>query len=184
MKAFVWLLTGWLTFLGAAFGADQPQPADNLTLDKPVVNKPPPSINSVAIKGQLVTAKDSKNPNAKPKQLIITVNRMCKDDLGDCVAKWNVIGLDVTERKLESIGSGELPVTLTNRLPQCVTSSPPVTISYTPANRGQPGKVIHASGYKLSGWSVQVYQGSALVGEKYEPVSLKAEMAKQAKGDK
>ncbi|MCX6997742.1 MAG: hypothetical protein NTV49_11800 [Kiritimatiellaeota bacterium] len=198
MKYRVLWVAGWLTFLGATFGADQPQPEDNLPLDKPVVNKPPLSANSVMIKAQIIEAgakseppprgsgllhtKDQKrDPNApKSKQLLITVARICKDDLSDAVVQWRLYATDVETRKMTVAGSGEIPVALTNLASQSVTSDPPVTVKYIPVKieqsggNQQAGRIIRASGQRISGWAVQVFQGTTLVGEKYSDSSLKS----------
>ena len=186
MKAILLLLAGWLTCMAVAQGADETVPVDK---PSPSV-KPPLSANSVAIKAQLVEVRHDKDkkpldPRARPKQLVITLTRMSKDDLGDCTVKWSILGTDMADHKLVAVGSGDVPVTLTNRAPQCITSEPPVIVTYTPAKpgsggQGKPAKTIPASGQKMRGWCVQVLQGSALVGEQYDSMSTKAEMAKQA----
>jgi hypothetical protein len=49
---------------------------------------------------------------------------------------------------------------------------------YPPAKPGSAAKVIPASGNKLTGYGVQIFEGDKLVGESYEPLSMKEEMNK------
>ena len=175
MKHLLCCVTGLAMLSATAPAAEPPTPPP----------APAPSVNSVRIiKADLVEPrqpykKDQKppDPHKKNKQLIITIARVSTSDLGELRVRWSLIGQDVGEHKTIEIGSGDISVALTNMSPVCVTSEPPVSITYTPS-KFEGGKTTPASGNRLSGWSVQVYQGAALVGEKFSPSSLKSDLQK------
>ena len=199
MKRQLLGVAAWLALCLAAPGEELTLPDQGgLKLDKPPETKPQYSPTSVDIRAQIIEAPDknepvvdrwsglrnTKDPKRKPsggpksKQLAITLTRMCRAELNDVTVKWRLFAIDVESRKTVVAGSGEVPVVLTNMAAQSVTSTPPVTVTYTPPRRdytpNQPaGRVTRGTGQRLSGWAVQAFQGDALVGEKYSDTNLK-----------
>ena len=142
----------------------------------------------------LLNVKDQKRRNVggpKSKQLFITLARMCKDDLGELRVQWRLYASDVQTHKTDIVGSNEVSIALTNLTPQSITTEPPITITYTPGKveySNNPGgnnnniaasRVIRASGQRMTGWAVQVFQDTTLVGEKYSDPGLKSGVEKK-----
>jgi len=181
---------GWCAAVGFALAAAAP-----------AADPPAPSVNSVGIRAIII---DARPPGAAPtrvdgflrysqprhtetggprsKQLAITLNRQCREDLGELRVQWRLVATDAESHKQTVVGSGEVPLVLTNLASVCMTSEPPVTVTYTPPklervdnrnSNANVGRLVRATGQRMSGWAVQVFQGTTLVGEKYSDYTLK-----------
>lgn len=123
--------------------------------------------------------------------LAITLTNRTREELSGLVVKWAIFASDLKERETSKAGSGEVKASVYPRHPELVQSQT-VTMNYTPrhAVRSSSGKgrskggkggsvkmkTVEASGTRYRGWGVQVFQGSALIGEAYSTPELKAEM--------
>ena len=187
-------LVAWIALALAAPAADPPPPAINAVgIRATIIDARPPGAAPVRVDGFL-RSKDPKHSDTggpRPKQLAIALTRQCKEDLGDLRVQWRLVATDVESHQQTVVGSGEAPLVLTNLMSVCITSDPPVTVTYVPAkmervdnrnvnNNTTVNRIVRATGQRMSGWSVQVFQGTTLVGEKYSDYSLKALLEKKA----
>lgn len=122
--------------------------------------------------------------------LAITLTNRTREELSGLVVKWAIFASDLKERETSKAGSGEVKASVYPRHPELVQSQT-VTMNYTPrhAVRSSSGKssgkskgssvkmkTVEASGTRYRGWGVQVFQGSALIGEAYSTAELKGAM--------
>jgi len=98
----------------------------------------------------------------------------------DLSAKYTYFGRDMVSHDVVVINSGAQAVSIK---PEGEASAdiPPATSTYTMEHyqvgaRGAKAIKVEASGSRFVGYAVQVYAGSTMVAEAYEPASLKDEV--------
>ena len=97
--------------------------------------------------------------------------------------KWSIYGK--SGKDVVAVDSGDFKIELPPSGQQKVESKK-VTITFTPEHfegggggkNAKGGKKVEASGTKYVGWGVVVKDGDKTVGEAYDPMGLKAELAK------
>lgn len=101
------------------------------------------------------------------------------------VIKWTAYGRNMKSNSVQPLDSGEIKLELVNG--RQTAESKRVTTTYTPdhfetstsrsrsTGRSTPrAKKVEAAGTKFAGYSVQVMDGSSVVGEAIEPASIGA----------
>jgi hypothetical protein len=123
--------------------------------------------------------------------LDITLTNRTREELSGLVVKWAIFATDLAEGGTTKAGSGEIKSSVYPQRGETLQSQT-VTMNYTPrhaerASKGKGGygnrrrgnttyKTVEATGNRYKGWGVQVYQGTALIGEAYSTPELKNSM--------
>jgi len=111
------------------------------------------------------------------------------------VVKWTAYGRDCRTDAISVLSSGEVPVDFTNGLQQKIrseeistTSTPTHNVMTTPRSSGGgrnrasssqttvQTKVVEGTGVRYLGYGVQVFEGDKVVGEKFDPSRLEADI--------
>jgi len=96
--------------------------------------------------------------------------------------KYAFYGHAIDAHDLITVNSGEQDATV-KPSDQAPVETTPVTVTYTddhyPPGKGAKVKIM-GTGNKVTGYGVQVFVGDKLVGESYEPASLKEQASKAA----
>ena len=109
------------------------------------------------------------------RSLKIQVSNSGKEAL-ELTVKYVFFGRDLSSKDIVGIDKGDLPASVGPGLTVAV-ETPTVTASGIEAH-SEKAKKIEASGQKMMGHGVQVFQGETLVAENYEPLSMKEEFGK------
>lgn len=127
--------------------------------------------------------KSSKKEDAKKhevtqdKQLTIKLDNTSREKLDDLSVKFSFYGKNLVSKSSGPLNQGEIKASIPAGGTTTVQSEH-ATSTYTERYMSK-GKAVDASGEKLSGFSVQVFKGSELVGEYYSSQDLKQKAAEK-----
>lgn len=114
--------------------------------------------------------------HAEQKELQITVRNLSNKLYQGCVTRYYFFATDVVSKEVVIVGTGEQKIDLAPSQATKIDTKP-VTLTYTQAyqKKTKGGKVttVAPEGQKYAGYGVQVWGGETLLGEKFDPMSLK-----------
>ena len=130
---------------------------------------------------QVAKSESEKTTKTQKRSLKIFVSNASKEP-AELTAKYYFFGCDAKGKDVVKLDEGAKPVSSKPLGTEMVESGIVTAVfeeeradGYT---KGKPGKKVEATGTKILGYAVQVFQGEKMVAESYDPPSMKEQISK------
>ena len=130
---------------------------------------------------QVAKSESEKTAKTQKRSLKIFVSNASKEP-AELIAKYYFFGREAKGHDVVKLDEGAKPVS-SKALGTEMVESGIVTAVFEEArssgySKGKPGKKEEATGTKILGFAVQVFQGEKMVAESYDPPSMKEQVGK------
>jgi hypothetical protein len=125
---------------------------------------------------QISKTETGKNDRTQHRSLKIILNNGSTEEKPNLVVKYWIFGKAVTGGDVVVLDKGERPGSVKAHASAIVETS--AVTAHSVEAHTEKKKKVEASGEKIVGYAVQVFDGETMLGEAYEPLSLKEQIAK------